>query len=195
VIGSVIRIVSWVRCSGFFSGSPSSDRGSSWPRVEDLSRVWFAITVSQINLSSWKHCCINWLEGIIYFCSWVILLLGEIWDCFWELFHVIFISTSCCRCCHWLRNKLFSISFLLAESFSRGANINTASCLLEIKFRLKWILNWLLILVPWKIGQNIGQRRRVLITQPLLQNSILRGTKKWARKRAEKITASVNGLH
>ena len=39
MIGSVIRIVSWVRCSGFFSGSPSFDRGSSWPRVEDLSRV------------------------------------------------------------------------------------------------------------------------------------------------------------
>ena len=50
MIGSVIRIVSWVRCSGFFSGSPSSDRGSSWPRVEDLSRVWIASTVSQIDL-------------------------------------------------------------------------------------------------------------------------------------------------
>ena len=31
-----------MRCSGFFSGFPSSDRGSSWPRVEDLSRDWFA---------------------------------------------------------------------------------------------------------------------------------------------------------
>ena len=50
MIGSVIRIVSWVRCSGFFSGSLSSDRGSSWPRVEELSRVWIASTVSQIDL-------------------------------------------------------------------------------------------------------------------------------------------------
>ena len=29
---------------------PSSDRGSSWPRVEELSRVWIASTVSQIDL-------------------------------------------------------------------------------------------------------------------------------------------------
>ena len=42
MIGSVIKIVSWVRCAVFFSGSPSSDRGSSWPRVEELSRVWIA---------------------------------------------------------------------------------------------------------------------------------------------------------
>ena len=158
----LLGCITWISC-----WDPSSSdrvlRKHGWEKVAVI-RVWSAITVSQINLSSWKHCCINWLEGIIYFCSWVILLLGEIWDCFWELFHVIFISTSFCRCCHWLRNKLFSISFLLAESFSRGANINTASCLLEIKFRLNWILNWLLILVPWKIGQNIGQCRRVFIS-------------------------------
>ena len=156
----LLGCVIWISC-----WDPSSSdrvlRKHGWEKVAVI-RVWSAITVSQINLSSWKHCCINWLEGIIYFCSWVILLHWEIWDYFWELFHVIFISTSFCRCCHWLRNKLFSISFLLAESFSRGANINTASCLLEIKFRLNWILNWLLILVPWKIGQNIGQHRRVL---------------------------------
>ena len=42
MIGNVIRIVSWVRCSGFFRGFPSSDRGSSWPRVEELSRIWIA---------------------------------------------------------------------------------------------------------------------------------------------------------
>ena len=35
---------------GFFSGSPSSDRGLSWPQVEDLSRVWFASSVSRIPL-------------------------------------------------------------------------------------------------------------------------------------------------
>jgi len=46
----VIRIVSWVRCSGFFSGSLSSDRGWSWWGVEELSRVWIASTVSLIYL-------------------------------------------------------------------------------------------------------------------------------------------------
>ena len=51
MIGSVIRIVSWVRCAGFFSGSPSSDRGSSWPRVEELSRVWIAPLIVSRSLS------------------------------------------------------------------------------------------------------------------------------------------------
>jgi len=44
VIGSVIRIVSWVRCFGFFSGSLSSDRvlrKHGWKNIAAV-RVWIA---------------------------------------------------------------------------------------------------------------------------------------------------------
>ena len=107
VIGSVIRIVSWVRCSGFFSGSLSSDRGSSWPQVEVSSRVSDCIS----------HCkpiplyllllllVLNWSHGI-YCCTrvsastWPSKIIYNILDLLGELVKLILIATDHCRETH-----------------------------------------------------------------------------------------------
>jgi len=96
-----------VRCSGLFSGSLSSDRGSSWPRVEVSSRVSDCIS----------HCkpiplyllllllVLNWSHGI-YCCTrvsastWPSKIIYNILDLLGELVKLILIATDHCRETH-----------------------------------------------------------------------------------------------